>query len=93
MDIRSRPARAAGTFGFFTRIASGVVNCAAAVCVKHNVVVVGGQDGVVYGFHARTGVEVWRVQTGKQQNGKPARVRRAGCVSDESRRRRDVASL
>ena len=42
-----------GTFGWYLRIDKGVVNSAAAVSTKHNLVVFGGMNGGIYGVDAR----------------------------------------
>ena len=52
-----------GTFGWYLRIDKGVVNSAAAVSTKHNLVVFGGMNGGVYGVDARTGITKWTVWT------------------------------
>ena len=42
-----------GTFGWYLRIDKGVVNSAAAVSTKHNLVVFGGMNGGIYGVGER----------------------------------------
>ena len=58
-----------GTFGWYLRIDKGVVNSAAAVSTKHNLVVFGGMNGGIYGVDARTGLTKWTVWTKGQTKG------------------------
>lgn len=58
-----------GTFGWYLRIDQGIVNSAAAVSTKHNLVVFGGMNGGIYAVDARTGLTKWTVWTKKATKG------------------------